>query len=133
MDPPGFALEGFDVMGGWRERYRAFDESKPGIPGYGKNGQPFQFHYGLPVDPAGQLADGRPFADIVEFKRLLAGSDEILARNLANHLIVFATGAPVRFSDRAALDAILAKAKADHYGVRSLIHAIVGSSLFQTK
>ena len=23
MDPPGFALESFDVMGGWRERYRA--------------------------------------------------------------------------------------------------------------
>jgi hypothetical protein len=133
IDPPGFALEGFDVMGGWRERYRAFDESKAGMPGFGKNGQPFQFHYGLPVDSAGKLSDGRPFADIVEFKRLLAGSDDILVRNLANQLIVFATGAPVRFSDRAALSAILAKAKAEGGGVRSLIHAIVASSLFQTK
>jgi hypothetical protein len=26
IDPPGFALESFDVMGGWRERYRAFAE-----------------------------------------------------------------------------------------------------------
>ena len=25
IDPPGFALENFDVMGKWRERYRSFD------------------------------------------------------------------------------------------------------------
>ena len=30
-DPPGFALESFDVMGGWRDRYRAVadDEASP--------------------------------------------------------------------------------------------------------
>ncbi len=27
MDPPGFALESFDVMGGYRERYRAVAEN----------------------------------------------------------------------------------------------------------
>ena len=31
MDPPGFALESFDVMGGWRERYRGASEDKPAI------------------------------------------------------------------------------------------------------
>ena len=39
MDPPGFALESFDVMGGFRERYRGVDEAKPALAGLGKNGQ----------------------------------------------------------------------------------------------
>ena len=29
IDPPGFALENFDVMGGWRDRYRAVGGDKP--------------------------------------------------------------------------------------------------------
>ena len=28
IDPPGFALESFDVLGGWRDRYRAIDPSR---------------------------------------------------------------------------------------------------------
>ena len=53
MDPPGFALEGFDVMGGYRERYRAVSEKVPPVRGFGLNGQAFAFHYALPVDSAG--------------------------------------------------------------------------------
>ena len=59
IDPPGFALESFDVMGGWRDRYRAFAEDVKPEPGIGISGQPFAFHYGLPVDSAGAL-DGWP-------------------------------------------------------------------------
>ena len=104
MDPPGFALESFDVMGGWRDRYRAIAEGKPAEKGLGKNGQPFEFHFGLPVERGGQLPDGRPFSDIREFKKLVLKSDEQLARNLARQLMVYATGAPVRFSDRAEIE-----------------------------
>ena len=71
MDPPGFALESFDVMGGYRERYRAVSEKVPPVKGYGMNGQAFAFHYALPVDSAGELPDGRPFKDVRELKRLL--------------------------------------------------------------
>jgi hypothetical protein len=133
MDPPGFALESFDVMGGWRDRYRAIAEGKPPVSGLGKNGQPFEFHYGLPVDSAGQLPDGRPFQDIREFKQLMRDSDLLLARNLARQLLVYATGAPVRFSDREAIEAILASTKDRGYGLRSLVHAIVQSELFVSK
>src|SRR6185503_19150256 len=45
MDPPGFALENFDVMGAWRDRYRGVDKDAPAVKGLGKNGQPFEFHY----------------------------------------------------------------------------------------
>ncbi|MBY0504600.1 MAG: DUF1592 domain-containing protein [Bryobacteraceae bacterium] len=133
IDPPGFALESFDIMGGWRDRYRAVDEKVPAEKGRGKNGQPFEFHYALPVDSSGTLPDGRAFANVHDFKRLLKGEDETLARNLARQLTVFATGAPVRFGDRARIEQMLEKAKAQNYGVRSLIHEVVQSELFRSK
>lgn len=133
MDPPGFALESFDVMGGYRERYRAVSEKVPPIRGFGLNGQAFAFHYALPVDSAGALPDGRPFRDVRELKRLLIQQERPIARNLARQLTIFATGAPVRFSDREEIEKILDTAKASGYGVRSIVHAIVQSDLFRNK
>jgi hypothetical protein len=94
-------LESFDVMGAWRDRYRA--ESKEVTPelGIGKNGWPFAFHYAMQVDPSGQLPDGRAFKDVRDFKKLLLNDEAQIARNLTKQLSVYATGAPVRFSDRA--------------------------------
>ena len=133
MDPPGFALENFDVMGAWRDRYRAIDETKKAEVGRGKNGHPFGYHYGLPVDAAGELPDGRLFVDVRDFKNLLRTEDEALARNLARQFVVYATGAPVHFSDREHVEAIIAAAQPQAYGVRSLIHALVQSDLFLKK
>lgn len=133
MDPPGFALESFDIFGGWRDRYRALDEKKPAEKGLGKNGQPFAFHYGLPVDAAGELPDGRPFKDIREFKQMLRNEDAQMARNLVQQLVVYATGAPVRFSDRPQIEKLVEQTRADKFGARSIIHAIVQSELFRQK
>jgi hypothetical protein len=133
MDPPGFALEHFDVMGAHRARYRAISEEAKPEPGYGMNGQAFAFHYGPPVDAAGELHDGRAFRDVKEFKRLILSDEISIARNLAKQLITFATGAPVRFTDREELERILERARAREYGVRTLVEEIVRSELFQTK
>ena len=73
--------------------------------GIGKNGWPFAFHYALPVDSSGELPDGRAFKDIREFKQLLLHDEAQIARNLARQLVVYATGAPVRFSDRPQIEA----------------------------
>jgi hypothetical protein len=132
IDPPGFALENFDVMGGWRERYRAEGGGTP-EKGIGKSGQKFAFHNALPVDAAGELPDGRKFRDIREFKQHLLGDEKQLARNLARQLTVYATGAPVSFADRAQVERILARSEASHYGVRTLIHELVQSDLFRNK
>ena len=133
MDPAGFALEHYDVMGGFRERYRAVAENVKPTPGYGMNGQAFAFHFGLPVDAAGELPDGRAYRDVREFKKLV-GRDELpLARHLASQLLIFATGSRVNFSDRPTLERLVARTAPSHYGVRALIHEIVQSELFQTK
>lgn len=132
LDPPGFALESFDVMGGWRDRYRAQGGGTP-EPGIGKGGQKFEFHYGLPVDCAGELPDGRSFRDIAELKRLLLADPRPIARNLLRQLTVYATGAPVRFSDRPEIEAILDRTRPTDYGVRSLILELVQSRLFRQK
>jgi mono/diheme cytochrome c family protein len=133
MDPSGFALESFDVMGAHRERYRAVAENVKPEPGFGLNGQAFAFHYGLPVDAAGEVPDGRAFRDVKEFKRLVMSDEVSVARNLAKQLVVYATGAPVRFTDREELERILKLASARKYGVRTLVEEIVRSELFQTK
>ena len=132
IDPPGFALENFDVMGGWRERYRATGDGVP-EPGLAKSGQKFAFHLALPVDASGELPDGRKFRNVAEFKHLLLDNEKLIARNLARQLTVYATGAPVRFGDRERIEQILQNASASHYGVRSLLHEVVQSDLFLSK
>lgn len=131
IDPPGFALENFDVMGGFRERYRALDGKTPEI-GVGKNGQQFAFHNALAVETYGDL-DGKPFKDIREFKRIVAADERQLARNLVGLFAVYATGSPVGFADRPKVEAILDRAKAGGYGVRELVHGLVSSELFLNK
>ncbi|HXS93017.1 MAG TPA: DUF1592 domain-containing protein [Candidatus Limnocylindrales bacterium] len=134
IDPSGFALESFDVMGGWRDRYRAYAENVKPKPGIGLSGQPFAFHYGLPVDSAGVLADGRSFKDIREFKRLLLAHDEqTVARNLVGQLTTYGTGAPVGFSDRKQVQEILDRTRGSGYGVRDIVHGIVDSEMFRNK
>ena len=133
IDPPGFALEAFDVMGGLRERYRATAVNTAPVSGFGKNGWPFAFFMAMPVDSSGQMNDGRAFSDVRDFKRLLLQDEAQLARNIARQLTVFATGASIRFSDREKIDQIVQAAKANHYGVRSLVENVVLSDLFTTK
>jgi hypothetical protein len=132
IDPPGFALEAFDVAGGQRTSYRALSDADF-VPGFGKNGQPFHFRAGLPVDCTGKLADGRSFADVRGLKDLLLTDERQIARNLLNQLVTYATGTPIRFGDRVEAERLLDRTAAAGYGTRSLIHAIVQSDLFRSK
>lgn len=131
IDPPGFALESFDIVGGFRKSYRAIDGKEREI-GFGKNGQKFAFHYALPVESQGQLGK-RNFADIREFKALLVQDERQLARNLVGQLTVFATGAPVGFADRPKVEKLLDDAQSSTYGVRTLVRGLVTSDLFLNK
>ena len=133
MDPPGFALESFDVIGGYRARYRSLgtgDEPERGSI------DPFlgiAFKLGPRVDPSGVLPDGRKFSGVSELQALLAADPDALLDNLARQFAVYATGRPVGFGDRDAIAAIVADAKKRGGGVRTLLQAVVLSELFRTK
>jgi len=137
IDPPGFALENYDVIGGWRERYRIVTDQKNRVNNrvgpLGKYLKGYEFGLGLAVDAGDALPDGRKFADLVEFKKLLLTDPEQIARCLTEKLVTYATGQPVGFSDHAAVGRILTEAKGADYGLRSLVHAVVGSELFRNK
>ena len=132
FDPAGFALESFDVAGGWRDRYRA-TEGGERATGIGKNGHLFKFHHAQVVDSAGELENGRKFSGIRELKSLFAANDRQLARNLIHLFVVYATGAPVSFSDRAEVESILDRTGVRHYPVRDILHEVVQSRMFRQK
>ena len=133
IDPAGFALESFDVMGAARSRYRCVGETGEKVRGVGHNSLVFHYRLGPAVDASGELPDGRTFQNVRDLKRLLAAEPAPLAANLARQLTIYATGAPIRFADRPALAKLLARTARSGYGVRDLIHEIVQSDLFLNK
>ncbi|MEN9574240.1 MAG: hypothetical protein RL514_2095 [Verrucomicrobiota bacterium] len=133
MDPPGFALEAFDVIGGQRERYRSIGDGDPAPRGSIDPRIGISFKLGPKVDASGELADGRKFADIAEFQNLLAGSPALLLKNLAQQLAIYSTGRPLAFSDRAALDELVGRTEKQGGGLRTLVHELVQSALFQAR
>ena len=133
IDPPGFALESFDVMGAWRTEYRALKEQGEKGVDLKSNGKPVQYKIGQTVDSAGELPDGAEFSDVNEFRALLADRQPQMARHLLEQFIVFATGTPVGFADRPVVGEMLRSLASRKYGVRSMVHSVVQSPLFRNK
>jgi mono/diheme cytochrome c family protein len=132
IDPPGFALESFDVIGGWRENYRLSGWIR-GAEEVTVDGRKMPYYKGLKVDPTGVLPDGRAFVNIDEFKRLLLAGKNQIARALTTKLVTYATGGPPAAADLPQIDAIVARVCEKNYGFRSLIHEIVQNELFRMK
>ena len=133
MDPPGFALETFDVIGGFRDRYRSLSAGNELIDFRFDSGFDPRVRLNQPVDPSGQLATGEPFKNLADFQALVLRNPESLAANMTSQLLMYATGSEPHYSDRREIARILAQTKANRYGLRSLIDAIVESELFLTK
>ena len=133
MDPPGFALESFDVIGGERERYRSIGDGDPAPRGSIDPRIGISFKLGPKVDASGELADGRRFADIGDFQTLLASAPRPLLVNLAQQLTIYSTGRPLAFTDRASLNELVTRVEKQGGGIRTLIHELVQSSLFQVR
>lgn len=132
IDPPGFALESFDVVGGFRERYRsagAGDPPKKKL--HGRN--IWEYKLGQPVDCSGQTSDGQAFADVREFKQLMLGQQSQIIRCITGKLLTYATGSGISFADRSEVDRIADKILQADSGLRTLIHEVVASQLFLNK
>ncbi len=110
IDPPGFALENYDPVGLWRK-------------GYGKDSK------GAKIDPSGVTPEGATFTDLATWQQIYTQQPQRLARGFATHFLTYATGAPPRFSDEAALDEIAKKTT----NLRSIMREVVLSVIFRTK
>jgi hypothetical protein len=129
IDPPGFALESFDVIGGWRDFYRGTRGPMVELANYpGRS-----IFRGLDVEQGGETPDGRAFRNIDEYKSILLADKDQLARSLIQKLLVYATGADIQFADREVVEQLVAKSRDSGYRFRSLVHEIVQSRVFLNK
>ena len=132
IDPPGFALESFDPIGGFRTRYRSTGQGQ--VPEGTLFGRPIvEYRLGPPVDSTGTTPDGEAFSGVRDFKRLLLREEDQIARHFLHQLIAFSTGAEIQFADRAEVAQLLGQFQNSGYGIREMIHAVVQSELFRSK
>ncbi len=131
IDPPGFALESFDPIGGWRERFRTLGEGDRvnAVVGASK----VRYKLGPNVDASGALPNGEAFDGFSMFRDKLASHPEVLCRTMTTKWLTFATGREMGFSDRALIDGIVKANAREGYGLRDLLQRVVASEIFRTK
>ena len=109
IDPLGFALENFDVIGGWRTT----DES------------------GHPVDAHGTTAGGAAIDGLPGLRAALLAQPEQFPRTLTEKLLAYALGRRVESSDRPVVRKIVRDAAPNGYRWSDLILGIVNSPAFR--
>ena len=114
MDPIGFGLENFDVIGQWRD-------TEP----VGKKN--------IPIKASATLVSGVKFKNLDELKELLQSQRHRLAEGVVESLLSYGLGRKNSFSDQDAVDSILQQAKKNDYRMRDLIFGIVDSEPFLNK
>jgi hypothetical protein len=108
IDPLGFALENFDVIGGWR----SVDEA------------------GRRVDASGTTVSGATVEGLTGLRALLLAQPEQFPRTVTEKLLAYALGRPLEYYDRPAVRKIVRDAAAEKYRWSSLILGIVESPTF---
>lgn len=128
IDPPGFALEAFDPIGGARLRYRT---TGPGDRPPEKDAAVWRVRYALgpKVDCGGEMRDGRTFTGPRELGEILTADRARLARAFVAHLSRYAAGADVSFADRAAVQSVVERTRVKEHGLRSIVHELAQSPL----
>jgi hypothetical protein len=118
LDPFGLALENYDAIGQWRERF---------------NGEGFRGRDAPLLDVSGTFPDGRKFATLEEYKAGLLTHKDRFARAFSSKLLTYALGRPVGYADHAVVNTLTDTLKQNDYRIQSLIQAIVASEPFGTK
>lgn len=108
IDPLGFALENFDVIGGWR----TIDES------------------GKAVDAGGATPGGKKIEGLAGLRALLLADPEQFPRMLTEKLMAYALGRRLEYYDEPAVRKIVRDAAAQNYRWSSLIAGIAKSPTF---
>ena len=110
MDPLGFGLENYDVLGGWRTRV--------GV---------------ARIDAAGELPGGEQFNGPVELKRLLLQRKKQFMRNLTRKVLGFALARGLTNEDLCVVESIVGKLESEDYRAQTLMTEIVKSVPFRYK
>jgi hypothetical protein len=110
MDPIGFALENFDLVGTWRD----ID---------GKS----------PVDASGQLVDGTKLNGPADLRQALLSRSDAFVTNATEKLLTYALGRPAQYFDMPTVRAVVHRAAQNDYRFSSLVLGVVSSDAFQMK
>ena len=111
MDPIGFALENFDVVGAWRTKNEA----------------------GLPLNTADVLVDGTKIADVVGLRDALLRRADVFVQTLTEKMLVYALGRGLTPEDMPGVRAIVRDARQSNYRFSSILQGIVNAAPFQMR
>ena len=111
IDPLGFALENFDVIGGWRTT----DEA------------------GNPVDAAGQTVSGAHVEGLTGLRAMLLSEPDRFPRTVTEKLLAYALGRRLEYYDRPAVRTIVREAAREDYRWSAIVLGIVKSPAFQMR
>ena len=111
IDPLGFALESYDPIGRWRDKYRG----------------------GRTVDASGRLFGEAEFKDIEQFKDAILDRPEKFMRAFSEHLLSYALGRELKVTDKPAIDRISRRVQADHGRFSTVVVEIAKSIPFRHK
>ena len=110
MDPIGFGLENFDLLGRWRDT----DKDKP-------------------IDASATTPDGESFNGPAELKKVLLSRKDDFVRHVTCNLLGYALGRSLDDRDDRTLENIVAALERDGYRSRTLIREIVLSVPFRNR
>jgi hypothetical protein len=108
IDPLGFALENFDAIGRFRDRYKR----------------------GPKIDPSGVMPSGVEFASFNDFREALLKDTNKFAKALTEKLLAYALGRGINIGDRPTTNAILRDLNANDRSFRRLLDGVVTSETF---
>jgi mono/diheme cytochrome c family protein len=107
MDPMGFALENFDLIGEWRE-----------------------YDGPTKIDSTGQLADGSPVSGPKDLRQAVLNRSDAFMTTAAEKLYTYALGRPVHSYDMPTVRGIVRRAAANDNRFSSLVMGIIESDAF---
>lgn len=110
MDPLGFGLENYDVLGSWRSDVD-----------------------GVAIDAGGKLPSGEAFDGPEELKQLLMDRKDQFIRHLTRKMLGYALARGLTPEDNCVVESIAVKLAANDYKAQTLILEIVKSVPFQYK
>lgn len=121
LDPIGFGLENFDLLGQWRD-----------LEVVGNIGKKAEVEgEKIPVRAEGAFPNKGEFRNLEEFRAGLLEQKSLLARSITEGLLAYGLGRHVEFSDEQAIDEILMQSQQDEHRIADLVYTIVSHPGFR--